>query len=126
MVGCDHGPQAEVAQGVGPGPLVELGGRHLEGLEEEQRNEEEKETGEEKQPQRNTQVHMHGWDDACKADLSHRCDVTPLCINGRRAVCSVLRVVHVHVRDGVLVVHRIVLKHDVVVRKVVRNVVAII
>ena len=23
MVGCDHGPQAEVAQGVGPGPLVE-------------------------------------------------------------------------------------------------------
>ena len=22
-VGCDHGPQAEVAQGVGPGPLVE-------------------------------------------------------------------------------------------------------
>ena len=24
MVGCDHGPQAEVAQGVGPGPLVEL------------------------------------------------------------------------------------------------------
>ena len=45
--------------------------RHLEGPEEEQRNEEEKETGEEKQPQRNTQVHMHGWDDACKADLSH-------------------------------------------------------
>ena len=34
--------------------------------------------------------------------------------------------VHVHVRDGVLVVHRIVLKHDVVMRKVVRNVVAII
>ena len=28
-----------------------------------------------KQPRRNTQVHMHGWDDACKADLSHRCDV---------------------------------------------------
>ena len=69
---------------------------------------------------------LHGWDDACKADLSHRCDVTPLCINGRHAVCSVLRVVHVHVRDGVHVVHRIVLKHDVVMRKVVRNVVAII
>ena len=50
---------------------MELGGRHLEGPEEEQRNEEKKETGEEKQPQRNTQVHMHGWDDACKADLSH-------------------------------------------------------
>ena len=49
---------------------MELGGRHLEGPEGEQRNEEEKETGEEKQPQRNTQVHMHGWDDACKADLS--------------------------------------------------------
>ena len=45
---------------------------------------------------------------------------------GRRAVCSELRVVRVRVRDGVLVVHRIVLKHDVVVRKVVRNVVAII
>ena len=42
-----HGPQAEVAQGFGLEPLVELGGRHLEGPEEEQRNEEEKETGEE-------------------------------------------------------------------------------
>ena len=31
-----------------------------------------------------------------------------------------------HVHDSVHVVHRIVLKHDVVVRKVVRNVVAII
>ena len=30
-----------------------------------------KETGEEKQPPHNAQVHMHGWDDACKADLSH-------------------------------------------------------
>ena len=69
---------------------------------------------------------MHGWDDACKADLSHRCDVTQLCINERRAVCSVLRVVHVHVRDGVYVVHHVWLKHDVVVRKVVRSVVAII
>ena len=44
---------------------------------------------------------------------------------GRRAVCSELRVVRVRERDGVLVVHRIVLKRDVVVRKVVRNVVAI-
>ena len=42
-----HGPQAEVAQGFGLEPPVELGGRHLEGPEEEQRNEEEKETGEE-------------------------------------------------------------------------------
>ena len=48
MVRTGHGPQAEVAQVFGLEPLVELGGRHLEGLEEEQRNEEEKETGEEK------------------------------------------------------------------------------
>ena len=63
---------------------------------------------------------MHGWDDADEADLSHKCDVTPMCINGRRAVCSELRVVRVHVRDGVLVVHRIVLKRDVVMREGVR------
>ena len=70
---------------------------------------------------------MHGWDDACKADLSHRCDVTQLCINERRAVCSVLRELwHVHVRDGVHVVYRIVLKRDVVLREGVRSVVAII
>ena len=49
----------------------------------------------------------------------------PMCINGRRAVCSVLRAVHVHVRDGVLVVHRIVLKRGVVMREGARNVVAI-
>ena len=125
MVRSGHGPQAEVAQGVGPKLLAlrrtsgRAGRRAVErsrGRGQSRRN----------QPQRNTQVHMHGWDDACKADLSHRCDVTQLCINERRAVCSVLRVVHVHVRDGVYVVHRIALKHDVVVRKVVRNVVAII
>ena len=77
------------------------------------------------QTRNNTQVRMHGWDDAYEADLNHRCDVTPMCIHGRRAVCSVLRVVHVHVRDGVLVVHRIVLKRDVVKREGVRNVVAV-
>ena len=77
------------------------------------------------QTRNNTQVRMHGWDDAYEADLSHRCDVTPMCINGRCAECSELRVVHVHVRDGVLVVHRSVLKRDVVMRKGVRNVVAI-
>ena len=55
--------------------------------------------------------------------LEPKCDVTQYASMG--GVCSVLRVVRVHVRDGVLVVHRIVLKHDVVVRKVVRNVVAI-
>ena len=40
-------------------------------------------------------------------------------------MCSVLRVVHVHVRDGVLVVHRIVLKRDVVMREGIRIDVAI-
>ena len=49
----------------------------------------------------------------------------PMCINGRRAVCSVLRVVRVHVRDGVHVVHRIVLKRDVVMREGIRIDVAI-
>ena len=77
------------------------------------------------QTRNNTQVRMHGWDDTHEMDLSHRCDVTLMCINERRAVCSVLRVVHVHVRDGVLVVHRIVLKRDVVMREGIRNVVAI-
>ena len=64
---------------------------------------------------------MHGWDDTHEADLSQRCNVKPMCINGRRAVCSVLRVVRVHVRDGVLVVHRSVLKRDVVMREDVRS-----
>ena len=40
-------------------------------------------------------------------------------------MCSVLRVVRVHVRDSVLVVHRIVLKRDVVLREGIRSVVAI-
>ena len=47
VVRSGHGPQAEVAQGFGLQLLVELERRHLEGPEEEQRNEEEKETGEE-------------------------------------------------------------------------------
>ena len=42
-----------------------------------------------------------------------RCDT--MCINELRSVCSVLRVVRVHVRDGVYVVHRVWLKVDVVV-----------
>ena len=62
---------------------------------------------------------MHGWDDTHEANLSHKCDVKPMCINGRRAVCSELRVVRVRVRDGVLVIHRNV-------REGVRNAVAII
>ena len=41
-------------------------------------------------------------------------------------MCSVLRVVRVHVREGVHVIHRIVLKRDVVLREGVRSVVAII
>ena len=39
------------------------------------------------QPRRNTQVHMHGWDDACKADLSQRCDVTH-CASMNGAQCA--------------------------------------
>ena len=45
---------------------------------------------------------------------------------GRRAACSELRVVRVRVRDGVLVIHRSVLKRDVVMHESVRNAVAII
>ena len=41
------------------------------------------------------------------------------------AACSILRIVGVRVLCGVLVVHRFVLKHDVVMREGVRNVVAI-
>ena len=63
---------------------------------------------------------MHGWDDADEADLSQECDVTPMCINRQHAVCSELCVESVRVRDGVLVVHRFVLKHVVVMREGVR------
>ena len=45
---------------------------------------------------------------------------------GRRAACSELRVVRVRVRDGVLVIHRSVLKRDVVMHEGVRNAVATI
>ena len=68
---------------------------------------------------------MHGWDDTHETDLSHKVLCEHCASMGGGAVCSVLRVVHVHVRDGVLVVHRIVLKRDVVMREGVRNVVAI-
>ena len=53
-----------------------------------------------------------------------RCET--LCINRRCAACSELRVVRVPVRDGVLVIHRSVLKRDVVMREGVRSAVAII
>ena len=69
---------------------------------------------------------MDDMDDTHEAILSHKCDVKPMCINGRRAVCSELRVVRVRVRDDVLVIHRSVLKRDVVMREGVRNAVAII
>ena len=69
---------------------------------------------------------MDDMDDTHEAILSHKCDVRPLCINGRRAACSELRVVRVRERDGVLVIHRSVLKRDVVMREGVRNAVAII
>ena len=39
VVRSGHGPQAEVAQGVGPKLLVEHWGEHLEGLEGERWNE---------------------------------------------------------------------------------------
>ena len=48
------------------------------------------------------------------------------CVSTGGAACSELRVVHVHVRDGVLVIHRSVLKRDVVMREDVRSAVAII
>ena len=41
-------------------------------------------------------------------------------------MCSELLVVRVRVRDGVLVIHRSVLKRDIVMREGVRNAVAII
>ena len=69
---------------------------------------------------------MDDMDDTHEAILSHKCDVRPLCINGRRAACSELRVVRVRVRYGVLVIHRSVLKRDVVMREGVRSAVAII
>ena len=69
---------------------------------------------------------MDDMDDTHEAILSHKCDVRPLGINGRRAVCSELRVIRVRVRDGVLVIHHSVLKRDVVMREGVRNAVAII
>ena len=45
VVRSGHGLQAEVAQGVGLEPLVELRGRHLEGPEGEQRKEVEEGDG---------------------------------------------------------------------------------
>ena len=44
-----------------------------------------------------------GW--CVQGGLEPRCDT--MCINEQRSVCSVLSVVHVHVRDSVHVVHRV-------------------
>ena len=60
MVITGHGPQAEVAQVFGHELLVELGGGHLEGLEEEQRKGEEKETGEENN-HHTQRTNDHAW-----------------------------------------------------------------
>ena len=107
VVRTGHGPQAEVAQVFGLELLVELGGRHLEGLEEEQRNGEEKETGEE-----NNHHTTHKWtcmDGMTRTrQLEPRCDMR--CINEMRSVCSGLSVVQDHVRDSAYVDHRVVLK----------------
>ena len=111
MVITGHGPQAEVAQVFGLELLVELGGGHLEGLEEEQRNGEEKETGEE-----NNHHTTHKWtcmDGMTRARrLEPRCDT--MCIFEMRSVCSGLSVVQDHVRDSVNVDHRVVLKVHVI------------
>ena len=52
-----------------------------------------------------------------------RCET--LCINGRCAACSELRIVRVRVLCGVRVINRNVLKHVHVMREGVRNAVAI-
>ena len=71
------------------------------------RTERKKETGEE-----NNHHTTHKWtcmDGMTRArQLEPRCDM--MCINELRSVCSVLSVVHVHVRDSVYVDHRVVLK----------------
>ena len=56
MVRSGHGPQAEVAQGVGPGPLVE----HQEGLEREQWDEVEDRRDEEKTT-KTQHTGAHAW-----------------------------------------------------------------
>ena len=69
---------------------------------------------------------MHGWDDTHEAILSQGCDVNTVHQRAVRSVLSVPRVVRVRVRDGVLVIHRSMLKRDVVMREGVRIDVAII
>ena len=67
------------------------------------------------------------WNDTQGETLSQRvrCETSVHQRTARQA-CSELRVVRVRVRDGVLVIHRSVLKRDVVMREGVRNAVAII
>ena len=60
MVRSGHGPQAEVAQGVGPGPLVELRGEHQEGLEGERWDEVENRRDEEKST-KTQHTGAHAW-----------------------------------------------------------------
>ena len=130
VVGCDRAPQAGVAQGVWRGPLVGRWVGHQEGLEEERWDEVENEGHKEEDRQLKTPItSAHAWMTwmtHTRQSWATSAMWGPLCINGRRAVCSELRVVRVRVRDGVLVIHRSVLKRDVVMREGVRNAVAII
>ena len=64
VVITDHGPRAEVARVLRHELLVDNGEGRLEGLEEERQKREEKEIGEERQTQHNTQMTMHVWSDA--------------------------------------------------------------
>ena len=61
VVRSGHGPQAEVAQGVGPGPLVELWGEHQERLEGERWDEVKDRTSEEKTTTKTQHTSAHAW-----------------------------------------------------------------
>ena len=65
------------------------------------------------------------WNDTHGETLSHKCDVRHCASTDGAQRASELRVVRVRVRDGVLVIHRSVLKRDVVMREGVRSAVAI-
>ena len=68
---------------------------------------------------------MHGWDDT-RSDLEPKCDVNTVhqrAVRQRAQNCVLYASV---CGDGVLVIHRSVLKRDVVMREGVRSAVAII
>ena len=70
MVRSGHGPQAEVAQGLDLNFSLNTEVNIWKGWKRAVEQSKEQRRVRRRQPQRNTQVHMHGWDDACKADLS--------------------------------------------------------